>query len=76
MGYQGATRTFDTFADLRLRKGTPNVHVNVLGGITISDGLGGDFYWNNTSTAPDDNENVIQATVPTGRWIKVGVTPP
>lgn len=74
MAYKGATRTFDTFADLRLQKGTPNVHVNVLGGVVVSDGLGGDFYWNNTSTVPDDNENVIQATVATGRWIRVGVT--
>jgi len=74
MAYKGATRTFDTFTDLRLQKGTANVHVNLLGGIAISDGLGGDFYWSDSSTVPDDNENVIQATVPTGRWVRVGVT--
>lgn len=76
MAYSGATRTFDTIADLRLQKGTPNVRVNILGGTTISDGLGGDFYWNNVSTAADDNQSVIQVTgVVTGRWIRVGVSP-
>jgi len=76
MAYSGATRTFDTITDLRLQKGTPNVRVNILGGTTISDGLGGDFYWNNVSTAADDNQSVIQVTgVVTGRWIRVGVSP-
>ncbi len=76
MAYKGSTRTFDTFADMRLQKGTPNVRAYTLGGISISDGLQGDFYWNNTSTAADDNESVIQATVPTGRWIRAGFTAP
>ncbi len=76
MAYKGATRTFETFTDLRLQKGTHNGRATLLGGLSISDGLGGDFYWNNTSTSPDDNQSVIQATVPTGRWIRVGFTAP
>lgn len=75
MAYSGATRTFDTIADLRLQKGTPNVRVGLLGGLAISDGLGGEFYWNNSTTAADDNESVIQVTgEPNGRWVRVGVS--
>jgi hypothetical protein len=76
MGYSGATRTFDTRADLRLQIGTPNVRVTLLGGAVISDGLGGDFYWDADSLAPEDNESIIQVVgIVTGRWIRMGVTP-
>lgn len=76
MAYSGATRTFDTIADLRLQKGTPNARATLLGGIAVSDGQGGDVYWNNSSTAPDDGQSVIQVSgVVTGRWIRVGFTP-
>jgi len=75
MAYSGSTRTFNLFEDMRLQVGTPNARSYVLGGAIISDGLGGDFYWNDASTADDDNENVIQGPVTTGRWIRVGVTP-
>lgn len=74
MAYSGATRTFDTYFDLRQQKGTTNVRVNVMGGNSIGDGEGGDFYWNDGSIDPDDNQNVFEVTgIDPGRWIRIGI---
>ncbi len=61
-----------TISELKLRKGTTNANVEVLGYYTSGDGGGGEFYWNSTSTATDNGGTVIQVTgVSTGRWIRI-----
>ena len=56
-------QTCDTFADLRSFVGTTGIQVFARGQSVPNDGLGGAFWWNDGSTAPDDNLNVI---VPSG----------
>ena len=56
-------QTCDTFADLRAFVGTTGIQVFARGQSVPNDGLGGAFWWNDGSTAPDDNLNVI---VPSG----------
>jgi hypothetical protein len=46
----------------------------VVGGMTsLGDGFGGDFVWNSTSTATDDNYSVVKLTTSTssGRYVRV-----
>ena len=47
---------FDSIADLRANKKRPcaNELIYVLGYWTPGDSGGGEFYWNTTSTSPDD----------------------
>lgn len=71
MGYNAATNTYDTFTDLRLAIGQSSSSVKVLGSTSVNDQQGGTFYWDDASTAPDDNINVIQPlSVLTGRWMR------
>lgn len=62
-----AMRSYDIFATARaanvpvLQAGQTLI-VDFEGGVTVADGLGGLFYWNSTSTASDDNINIIQPT--------------
>lgn len=59
----------NNIAELKTRKGTSNINVEVLGYYTSGDGGGGNFYWDNTSTEADNGGTIIQVTgVTTGRW--------
>lgn len=73
MGHNTATQTYDTFTDLRLSLGDTGSSVKVLGGSTINDGLGGMFYYDDFSSDPDDNLNVIKPNpvVSAGRWLRL-----
>lgn len=65
------TLTFDTFSDLRNVSGSQSASVTVLGKDSINDGFGGKFYWDATSTTPDNNISIIQKTgLNPGRWIR------
>jgi hypothetical protein len=74
MANQG-TQTFSTFNDLRKQTGSSNAAVKVLGKDAPSDSFGGIFYYNSSSTSPDDNLNIIQPTgVLTGRWLRLSLS--
>jgi hypothetical protein len=63
--------------ELRSRKGTPYSTILLLGINSPGDGKGGIFFWNDTSTSTDDNQNFFKVTsVTTGRWHRAssGVT--
>lgn len=61
--------------ELKIRKGDPNISCFLLGLITPSDGGGGLFYWNSTSTLAADDINIVAVTnVATGRWIRITAT--
>lgn len=65
-------QTCDTFANLRAFIGATGVQVFTRGGAAINDGAQGAFYWSSTSTAADDNDNVIRPTGLTiGAWIRI-----
>lgn len=64
--------TIDTIATLRTVRGGALSTVVVSGYYTINDGGGGQFYWNPTSTATDNNGTIIAVSgVSTGRWIRI-----
>src|SRR5258708_5761122 len=65
-----ATETFTTLKALTPPPSTLNVTLEVDGGVTKGDGLGGTFYYDPASVLADDNVDVIAPTpVPaTGRW--------
>jgi hypothetical protein len=71
-------KSYDVFADLRaanvpsLAAGQTLV-VAIEGATSITDGLGGLFYWNATSTAADDGKNTIEpnAAPATGRYLRL-----
>lgn len=67
----------DTFAQLRGLVGKDSMQVFCKGGLAISDGLQGNFYWNATSTAADNGFSVIKPTggATAGRWIRIPATP-
>jgi len=66
----------DNFSQLRAFTGTTGMQVFARGRTSPGDQLGGVFYWNNTSTATDDNLNVItpSGNASAGRWIRVNFT--
>lgn len=70
MGYNAATRTFDILSDLRGQRGTSNAKVILQGFSSIGDGGGGEFYWDSTSTEPDNVGTVIAPSIGSGagRW--------
>lgn len=61
---------FSTIGLLKLTPGAANNDVaNVLGYYAPGDGGGGDFYWDDNSTADSDNGIVFQVSgIATGRW--------
>ena len=60
-----------TVAVLRTFVGTSTMTVFLLGINAVNDGGQGVFYWNSTSTAPDDGHNVIVPSgALTGAWIR------
>lgn len=72
MAYNAATHTYDTFQDLRLAIGEASSSVTVLGKSGINDGFSGKFYWDDTSTATDDNLNIIRPlNLLSGRWVRL-----
>lgn len=66
-----AVRSYDIFSTARaanvpvLQSGQTLI-VDFEGGITVADGLGGRFYWNASSSASDDNLNVLAPTALAG----------
>ena len=64
----------DTAANLRTFVGQDGMTVELQGIMTADDGQGGVFRWSQTSTATDDNADVIAPNGPQGRWLRV-VTP-
>ena len=62
-----------TAAVLRSFIGLQNMEVDLQGIISVNDGLGGKFYWNGSSTSPDNGYSVIVPTgAATGAWIRLG----
>lgn len=77
-----AMRSYDIFSSVRAAV-TPSFQagqtliIDVQGGSSINDGIGGLFYWNASSTASDDNQNVLKlAAAATGRFIRLGYIVP
>ncbi len=67
-----ASKQFGTITDLRGQGATNGTIVNVSGLITANDKNGGNYYWNDQSTATDDGITVIKVTaITTGRWMKM-----
>lgn len=67
-----STNTYSNFEELRKIWGSLSSSVIVLGRTNINDGFGGIFYWDTTSTTPDDNTNTIQKIgMSTGRWVRL-----
>lgn len=74
MGLQRAIPTVEIVTDLRALRADnfDNIIVYATGLATVSDGQGGYYIWNQTSTATDDGVRVLEVSgVTTGRWIKV-----
>jgi len=79
-----AIKSYDIFADVRaanepqLSSGQ-TLSIQVQGGSSINDGLGGDFYWSATSTATDNGTTVLKpqalSSSAAGRWLRL-FTPP
>jgi hypothetical protein len=77
-----AVKSYSVFASLRaanvptLASGQTLI-VAVEGAVSISDGLGGLFYWNATSSAADDGANTIEpsSSPATGRYLRMGQAP-
>lgn len=75
-----AVKSYDVFASVRaanapLLVNTQTLIIEVQGATAIDDGLGGTFYWNASSTLPDDGRTVLKsATAGNGRWIRVNST--
>lgn len=61
---------FTSISNLKLTAGSsPNEFSNVIGYYLPGDGGGGDFFWDATSTDPEDGGTVFEVTgTPTGRW--------
>lgn len=71
MAYNPINQVFDTVADLMAQKGTPTTTVYVSGQTTINDGNGGNYMWDDTSTATHDGFKIVQVpTIVTGRWLR------
>lgn len=79
-----AVKSYDVIADVRAANAPTLVSgqtltISVQGGAAINDGLGGNFYWNATSTTADNGATVLKPSSLTsgaaGRWIRLG-TPP
>lgn len=66
----------DTVADLRTFVGLADMTVMLLGIGSVADGGQGTFYWNATSIAADDNNNVIRPNgVILGAWVRIPAAP-
>lgn len=67
-------QTCNNIADLRAFIGAPGVQVYMRGDVTPGDGGEGEFYWDATSTSPDDNgvTHIVPAGVSVGGWVRLG----
>jgi len=71
MGYNAINSVFDTLADLSSQAGSANIIAYVRGGTTMNDGNGGNYLWDENSTATHDGIKIIKVTdVTTGRWMR------
>lgn len=71
MGKDNRTNTYQTANDLKAIMGQVSTSVNLLGKDAPNDGFAGTFFWDENSTLPEDNINVIQRIgVSTGRWVR------
>lgn len=68
----------DTLAQLRAYVGAVGQQVYARGGAAVADGGQGMFYWDATSTALDNNTNIIAppGAGNRGRWIRIADTTP
>jgi hypothetical protein len=66
-------QTCDNVTQLRALVGTQGMQIFVRGTLAPADGGGGDFYWNSTSTGPDNGTSII---VPTGSAVGAWVLLP
>jgi len=65
--------SLETLSDLRVQPPQSKQMIQLLGLNTVTDGNGGTYLWNDTSTATDDGFLVVQVTgVTTGRWLRLG----
>ena len=65
-------QTFATAAQLRTLTGVSGMEIALQGISTVADGGQGNFYWNVSSTAADDNFSVFRPTgVTVGAWIRL-----
>ena len=65
-------QTCDNASELRGLVGVPGLSVFLRGIAATNDGLGGTFYWNSTSTGPDDDLNTVQPYgVLLGAWSRL-----
>jgi hypothetical protein len=70
------TQWVPTLSALRSFVGTGNMAVVLLGLSAPNDGGQSVFYWNPTSTAPDDGTNIVRPQgVTLGAWIRAGIIP-
>ena len=71
--HKAAILRIENIADLKTKSGDFDEQVIFVAGYYVQgDGGGGDFYWDNLSTATENDGTIIQATgVPTGRWIRI-----
>lgn len=62
-----------TLATLKAYKGlSDNQVVNLIGGTVDNDEVAGQFYWDSSSTATADDQDVVKVTdVVTGRWLRL-----
>ena len=69
-------QTCDNVAQLRAFIGVAGVQVYVRGTTSVADGGQGEFYWNATGTAPDDNgvTTVVPNGSGTGEWTRLPFT--
>lgn len=72
-----AVKSYDVFADVRAANEPTLVtgqtlNIEVQGGLSVNDGLGGFFYWNPTSAAADDGRTVLKPNSDSGvgRWLR------
>lgn len=79
-----AVKSYDVIIDVRAANAPvlasgQTLTISVQGGFAINDGLGGNFFWNATSTTPDNGTTVIKpnsvAGGGAGRWQRL-FTPP
>lgn len=77
-----AVKSYDVIADVRaanapLLASGQTLCCLIQGGNSINDGLGGLFYWNATSTTPDNGTTVLQPNSESGagRWLRMYIPP-
>jgi hypothetical protein len=74
-----AVKSYDVLSDVRAANAPvlvtgQTLSIEVQGGSSVGDGLGGFFYWSPTSTATDDGRTILKptslSTITAGRWLR------